>query len=224
MFRPEEPVGVAVSGGADSVFLLHALRELSPVQPLLVLHLNHQLRGAESDADAAFVADTASALGVPCEVSTANLGSIPDNLEQAGRRARLMFFRDVLARGEVKRVATGHTYDDQAETVLYRLLRGTGTQGLRGILPVTHEGIVRPLLDCRRSEIELWLRERGIRWREDSTNRDLLSPAIESGTRSCHCSRVNTIRGFETRWLGPRKSPLTRRRIGQPRSPQRLHR
>ncbi|HET8546407.1 MAG TPA: tRNA lysidine(34) synthetase TilS [Bryobacteraceae bacterium] len=171
MFRADDPVGVAVSGGADSVFLLHALRELAPTQPLFVLHLNHKLRGADADADAEFVREQAAALSLPYEVREAP-GGDRDNLEQAGRRARLAFFHDVLRRGVVARVATGHTSDDQAETVLYRLLRGAGTQGLRGILPVTREGLVRPLLNCRRSEIEAWLIARALRWREDSTNRD----------------------------------------------------
>jgi tRNA(Ile)-lysidine synthase len=172
MFGAAEPVGVAVSGGADSIFLLYALRELEPSRRLLVLHLNHRLRGAESDADAEFVQAQAEALGLPFEMRSVEVGAAAGNLEEMGRRARLAFFSEVIGRGGIRRIATGHTLDDQAETVLYRLIRGAGTQGLRGILPVTREGLVRPLLECRRTEIEAWLRERGLLWREDSTNRD----------------------------------------------------
>jgi tRNA(Ile)-lysidine synthase len=93
-------------------------------------------------------------------------------MEQAGREARLTFFNEMLGSG-IDRIATGHTQSDQAETVLFRFLRGSGTAGLAGILPVTSEGLIRPLLDCQRSEIEEFLNARSIAWREDYTNRDL---------------------------------------------------
>jgi tRNA(Ile)-lysidine synthase len=167
-------VGVAVSGGADSVCLLHVLRELAPRfdATLSVLHLNHQLRGAESDKDAEFVGRLASELGLPFHVRTVDVASIPGNMEQAGREARLAFFAGMLA-SDVDRIATGHTQSDQAETVLFRFLRGSGTAGLSGILPVTFEGLIRPLLDCQRPEIEEFLNARSIPWREDYTNADL---------------------------------------------------
>ncbi len=168
-------LGVAVSGGADSVCLLHVLLELAPVHgfDLTVLHLDHNLRGDESRADAGFVRTLAASLGIPAEIRSAALA--PGNLEQAGRDARLAFFRERIAAGAVDRVALGHTRRDQAETVLFRFLRGAGTAGLAGIRPVTAEGIVRPLLETGRDEIEAWLRARGIAWREDSTN---ASPAF----------------------------------------------
>jgi tRNA(Ile)-lysidine synthase len=172
MVKSGERVAVAVSGGADSVCLLHALARLAGRMgiSLHVLHLNHGLRGAESDEDMQFVRTLAAGLGLPCEVGRARLGGGPGNLEEEARRARLEFFSDARRRLELDRVATGHTADDQAETVLFRLLRGSGPGGLAGILPVTAEGLIRPLLEVRRRDIEAWLRGQGLSWREDSSN------------------------------------------------------
>jgi tRNA(Ile)-lysidine synthase len=171
MLEPGQNVGIAVSGGADSVCLLHVLLELAPRMGwrLTVLHLDHGLRGPESQADAEFVAGMAKSLGLRFLLQTGDLAG-GENLEQAGRRARLDFFRLVIDSGAVDRVAVGHTRSDQAETVLYRFLRGSGTAGLAGIRPVIAPGIVRPLLAVSRTEVEAWLRVRGISWREDSTN------------------------------------------------------
>jgi tRNA(Ile)-lysidine synthase len=162
-------LGVAVSGGADSVFLLRALRSLGLAA--VVLHVNHKLRGAESDADEAFVRELAGELGLPVVVSSEPLPE--GNTEQEARRVRYRFFQEQTAAGRCNRVATGHTLDDQAETVLYRFLRGAGTAGLSGIRPVTEAGIVRPLLELRREEIRQWLRDNGHPWREDSSNADM---------------------------------------------------
>jgi len=176
MFRPDQRVGVAVSGGADSVCLLHVLRELAPRWSLrlTVLHLDHQLRGDESRQDAGFVRDLAAALDLPFELQETDVAALcretGDNLEQAARAARLDFFKRLMQAGTIGRIATGHTRSDQAETVLFRFLRGSGTAGLAGIRPVTDDGIVRPLLEIDRPEIERFLRERGIAWRNDSTN------------------------------------------------------
>ncbi|MDP9170890.1 MAG: tRNA lysidine(34) synthetase TilS, partial [Acidobacteriota bacterium] len=160
--------GVAVSGGADSVFLLYALYE--PGLAAAVLHVNHQLRGGESDRDEAFVRDLAARLGVPIHVLNAPVPA--GNLEQEARRVRYAFFAECLAAGVCDVVATGHTLDDQAETVLARFLRGSGTAGLSGIQPVTDAGMVRPLLGMRRAEIRDWLTARGILWQEDCSNGD----------------------------------------------------
>ena len=172
MFRPGQRIGVAVSGGADSVCLLHVLRELAPRWELrlAVLHLDHGLRGEESRQDAEFVRAMAADLGLPFELRRAELAASPGNLEQAAREARLAFFRDAMAHGALDRVALGHTLSDQAETVLFRFLRGASTAGLAGIRPVTDEGLVRPLIELERCEIEEFLRQRNIAWREDSTN------------------------------------------------------
>ena len=162
-------IGVAVSGGADSVFLLTALHELNAV--CVVLHANHKLRDEESDADEAFVNALAASLNLPCYSAT--LPPADGNLEQEARRARYAFFAECIEKGICDSVATGHTLDDQAETVLYRFLRGSGTAGLSGIRPESQNGIFRPLLGLRRDEIRAWLSERGIAWREDSSNASL---------------------------------------------------
>jgi tRNA(Ile)-lysidine synthase len=175
MFDTGQKVGVAVSGGADSVCLLHVLRELAPLWDLhlRVLHLNHRLRGDESEQDAEFVRRLAAEFGLPFTGHDANLSAASENLEQSAREARLSLFRNAISSGDVSRVATGHTLSDQAETVLFRFLRGAGTAGLSAIRPVTADRIVRPLIEIDRTEIVQFLRDRGIPWREDSTNRSL---------------------------------------------------
>ncbi|MBI3680476.1 MAG: tRNA lysidine(34) synthetase TilS [Acidobacteria bacterium] len=173
MFAAGDRIAVAVSGGADSVCLLHVLLELRSRWnlELSVAHLDHQLR-AESAADAEFVRHLAAQHGLAFFLERADL-TLPGNLEQQAREARLRFFRRLVADGLAGKVATGHTKSDQAETVLFRFLRGAGTAGLAGILPVTADGLVRPLLAVTRAEAEAWLRERGIRWCDDPTNRSL---------------------------------------------------
>ena len=176
MFQPGFQVGVAVSGGADSVCLLHVLCEMRSRWNLAlrVLHVNHQLRGQESKQDEEFVADLAARLGLPFHVESVSVSALAgqDNLEQAARAVRRGFYRRLLEAGLVDRVAVGHTRNDQAETVLFRFLRGSGTAGLAGIRPVTADGVVRPLLNTTRAEIEDWLRDGGLAWREDSSNGD----------------------------------------------------
>ena len=177
MFSPGQRVGVAVSGGADSVCLLDALVELAPGLGvgLSVLHLDHGLRGEESREDARFVAALAARLGLPFHAGAVDVRALAatGNLEQAARAARYGFFRGFLESGQLDRIALGHTRSDQAETVLYRFLRGSGTAGLAGIRPVMAEGIVRPLIEIDRADVEAWLRARNIAWREDSTNASL---------------------------------------------------
>ena len=167
-------VGVAVSGGADSIFLLMVLHELAQDRdwPLTVLHLNHALRPNESDLDEALVRDAAGRLALPCLVERA-VDLRGPNLEEKARQARYAFFARAAARHSLDCVATAHTVDDQAETFLLRLLRGAAGTGLAGIAAVAPGGgIIRPLLEIDRREIEAWLREHRIAWREDSSNRD----------------------------------------------------
>ena len=175
MFAVGERVGVAVSGGADSVFLLHAMHELAPRWNLhlSVVHIDHGIRGQASKEDSRFVRDLAARFGLPFHLREAEVTSMLDNLEQAARQVRHDFYAGLIDSGGLDRIATGHTRSDQAETVLYRILRGSGFAGLSGILPVTNEGLVRPLLEIDRAEIESWLKEHQIPWREDATNRDL---------------------------------------------------
>lgn len=179
MFPPDCRVGVAVSGGADSVCLLHILRELAPRWNLhlSVVHVDHGIRGEASAADARFVRDLAGSFGFPFHLSTGDVPEIAkrtrDNLEQAAREFRKSFFSSLIRDGIVDRVATGHTRDDQAETVLFHFLRGSGTAGLAGIHWVTSDGLVRPLLNISRAEIEAYLFQTNPSWREDASNRDL---------------------------------------------------
>jgi tRNA(Ile)-lysidine synthase len=168
-------LAVAVSGGADSTCLLCVLLDLAAEYgvELSVAHFNHQLRGAESAEDEGAVAELAGRLHLPFYRAEGDVAAVKDNLEQAARLARRRFFADLMATGKVDCVALGHTRDDQAETVLFRFLRGAGLAGLAGIYPATTDGYIRPLIDVTRAEVEAFLRARGIAWREDSTNLDL---------------------------------------------------
>jgi tRNA(Ile)-lysidine synthase len=177
MMRAGDRVGVAVSGGADSVALLLLLLELRERLGIVlsVVHFNHKLRGKASDADETFVAKLAAKHGLEFHSASLDVAKKAKkeraNLEDAARRARYDYFRS-LAESEVcKRIVVAHTADDQAETVLAHLLRGTGLAGLGGIHPVAG-AVIRPLLNVRRSELRLFLRARKQTWREDATNRD----------------------------------------------------
>jgi tRNA(Ile)-lysidine synthase len=174
MLGPGDRVVAAVSGGPDSVCLLSVLCELTGRMGATVAgvaHMNHKLRGQASEEDERFVAALAARHGVPFYREEA-AGIAGGNMEQNARRERLRFFSRLIGEGKANSVATGHTRDDQAETVLFRLMRGSGLAGLAGILPVTREGLIRPLLDVGRAEVEEFLRARGIAWREDASNQD----------------------------------------------------
>jgi tRNA(Ile)-lysidine synthase len=182
LFRPGQRVAVAVSGGADSVALLRRLLEVRHELGIVcsITHVHHGIRGAEADADAAFVAALASTYDLPFHLhqtdAPAAAASLHETLEEAARNLRYAWFRQLLAAGEADAVATAHTLDDQAETVLHKLLRGAGTEGLSGIHPVVIAGpgnIVRPFLETDRASIEAWLLHLGQPWREDATNQDM---------------------------------------------------
>jgi tRNA(Ile)-lysidine synthase len=188
-----ERVGVAVSGGPDSVALLRAFADLAPSLGvvLVVLHLNHHLRGAESDADQDFVAALAEKHSLEAVLGSADIGADGGpSLEAAGRRARYAFFLHAAADHRLDCVATGHTRDDQAETILLRLLRGSGSSGLSGILrscdlsalaqapvPVgmqtsTPPRLIRPMLSISRRQVERYLLSLSQPFRLDPSNRD----------------------------------------------------
>jgi tRNA(Ile)-lysidine synthase len=178
LLRAGDRVGVAVSGGADSVallFLLWELRERLGIV-LRVVHFNHTLRGRASDADEKFVAKLAKRLAIPFLSGRADIQAKAKreraNLEDAARRGRYDFFSGLVRQEKLTLIATAHTADDQAETVLAHILRGTGLAGLAGIHRQA-EHIVRPLLDMRRTELREFLRARKQTWREDASNRDL---------------------------------------------------
>jgi tRNA(Ile)-lysidine synthase len=178
---------VAVSGGPDSVALLRALLDVRPPDmPLVIFHLNHRLRGDESDGDAAFVVQLHAELGkihdnlqLRCQAVDVALiaQAAGDNLEAAARNTRYDWLNSAAIAASCRFVATGHTADDQAETVLHRLLRGTGLTGLRGIAarrPLT-EGVevIRPLLHVSRAEVLAYLDELKQPYRLDSSNQNL---------------------------------------------------
>src|SRR5215469_18527081 len=137
----------AVSGGADSVCLVYILREIGANLGGLA-HFNHQLRGAASEEDERFVAELASRMELPFFRASAELSG---NIEQAARRARMEFFSGLIRDGAADRIALGHTRDDQAETVLFRILRGSGLAGLVGIHPVNGP-FIRPLFEVTREQ------------------------------------------------------------------------
>ncbi len=175
MLQAGDRVGVAVSGGPDSVALLHALRQLRSELGILlgVVHFNHRLRGAESDADQEFTRRLAGSLDLDFVLDSAEVSQAPGNLEQAGRLARYEFFRRLTAEMRFHKIAVGHTRTDQAETVLFRFLRGAATAGLAGIYPTMEGGIVRPLIEVERAEVIEFLQAGGFAWRQDSSNQNL---------------------------------------------------
>jgi len=177
-WRQAHPGGLllAVSGGPDSVALLRGLAALGEVQ---VAHLNHRLRGADSDADEAFVRQLCEALAIPCHTHAIDIArlAVGDNREAVARRERYAWL-GALAQGlQLPLVATAHTASDQAETVLHRLLRGTGLEGLRGIAATRPlaQGVtlVRPMLSLSRGEVLAYLAEIGQTARHDASNDDL---------------------------------------------------
>ena len=223
LFRAGDRVCCAVSGGADSVALLLALgAENAQKEPLgLVLsavHVHHGLRGTEADGDERFVRELCARLGVPLVVervdTAARQATEREGLEEAARELRYAVFRRLLTDGRADLVATAHTLDDQAETVVMKLLRGAWTEGLGGISPVLEMSepagmrigvvgdnasdaqakgrrVLRPLLGVRRAEIETFLRDAGQSWCEDRSNRDL------SLTRNrVRHELMPTLRGF----------------------------
>lgn len=206
LLRPGDRVGVAVSAGADSVALLRLILELRDELGLVlsVVHLNHKLRAEDSDADERFVRELAETHGLEIIAESRDVQAFSSqrklSLEAAAREIRYEFFRCLLL-SKLNRIATGHTLDDQAETVLLKMMRGAGTRGLSGIYPkkgsartaisyqlsaISNSGprpepaqqskdstIVRPLLGSRRSQLREYLAAIGQTWREDASNKDL---------------------------------------------------
>jgi tRNA(Ile)-lysidine synthase len=177
LLRAGERVAVAVSGGADSVALLLLLLDLRKQLGVVVsvAHFNHKLRDKDSDKDERFVAKLAAKCGLAFHLGQLDVGARAKrdkaNLEDTARRARYEFFEGLAGSGHLDEVAVAHTADDQAETVLAHILRGTGLAGLGGIHPeVGH--VVRPLLGVRRAELRAYLKSKKQTWREDATNRD----------------------------------------------------
>ncbi len=169
---------LAISGGRDSVALLHLLFTAGHRQ-IILCHLNHGLRGRESGQDAAFVRRLAKQYGLPCEVEKTDVAALANqeriSIETAGRNARYAFLRRMAIKHQASQLFLAHHADDQAETILAHLCRGAGMGGLRGMLEQssTQPVIVRPLLQVQRAAIDAYIREHGLVYREDSSNGSL---------------------------------------------------
>jgi tRNA(Ile)-lysidine synthase len=172
-----------ISGGADSVALLHLLHR-SGFRKVVVCHLNHRLRGRASAADARFVEKLAGRLGYSCESAETDVRTRMnlhgESMETAARHARHEFFSECAAKLRCRRILLAHHADDQAETVLWNLLRGShGLRGMRGEQEILIANkplkIIRPLLGLRRAELVQWLREQSLDWREDASNHEAVA-------------------------------------------------
>jgi tRNA(Ile)-lysidine synthase len=174
MLRAGDRVLIAVSGGPDSVALLGTMVALSAEYDieLCVAHLNHQLRGAESLRDQQCAEMAAQRLGFPCVIGTTNGLRGAANLEGRAREQRYAFLENTAQARKCTKIATGHTRDDQAETVLMRLLRGTGCDGLVGIHAVRDGHVIRPLIECSRQQVLGFLQAVGLPFCLDSSNED----------------------------------------------------
>ncbi len=177
MVSPGDVVLAAVSGGPDSVFLLHVLARLKnklKIKKIAVCNLDHGLRGKESRDDSLFVKKTAAKLGLEFIHKKIDLKSNDDlSTEELARRERYKFFRFAAEKAGANVIATGHTLDDQAETVLMRLIKGASLKGIVGIPPARDEGsfkVIRPLIEFEKREIVKYLDESGLSYRTDSTN------------------------------------------------------
>lgn len=177
---PAQPALLAISGGRDSVALLHLLLEAG-FTDLILCHLNHGLRGEESDGDAAFVQRLAKKHGLKCEIETQPVAALAKkqrlSVETAAREARHGFLLRMAEKHDTWVVFVAHHAEDQAETILANLCRGTALAGLAGMSAVQRLDsglhLVRPLLHVRRSEIDAWLKSKRLKFREDSSNTSL---------------------------------------------------
>jgi tRNA(Ile)-lysidine synthase len=186
--KPGDRICVAISGGADSVALLLAVHAANTAKRdalgvgLSAVHVQHGIRAGEADADQQFVEELCARLDIPLHVHSANIpervARTGETIEEAARNVRYDYFSSLISTGVADTVLTAHTLDDQAETVLMKLLRGAWTEGLSAIHPVVQipgarpGKILRPFLNTRRTEIEAYLNQVNQPWREDSTNTD----------------------------------------------------
>ena len=182
-FRPDGRYLIAVSGGRDSVVLVHWLTRLG-YKKLVICHLNHQLRGRSSDADARFVEKLAAKYGLDFEIGSTSVRALAAkkkmSIETAGRDARYNFFGQVAKRRGAQTVFLAHHADDLVETFLINLFRGSGTTGLRAMREVSNRQIgevdlviVRPFLGVWRAEIDAYVRKHRLKFREDASNKNL---------------------------------------------------
>ncbi len=224
LLKQDDRVVVGVSGGPDSMALLHLFVELNSRPDwnlqLHVAHLNHGLRGESGDQDAAFVQAFCDSHNLPCTIERRDIAELasedPGGLEEVGRRERYTFFERVCIRADAKVVAVGHHADDNAETILYRILRGTGLRGLAGIpksrliAPRSEIRLIRPMLRFSRQSMLNFLDDQGIAYREDETNtsnemmrnriRNTLLPKLEADVNPQARDALNRL-GEQASWL-----------------------
>jgi tRNA(Ile)-lysidine synthase len=178
-FKAGDRIGVAVSGGPDSILLLAFMKQLAREMGLtpVAVHFNHRLRGAEADADERFVCEQARRLGIDWMRGEGDVSKVARerhrNIEATARNLRYQFFFSLVNQGRVDKIVTAHTANDQAETVLLKLLRGAGTRGLGGIFPVLETKVVRPFLSVTRAEVEQEMKKLKLESRQDSSNENL---------------------------------------------------
>lgn len=176
MLEEGDTVIVGVSGGVDSVVLLHALMALRDEYDLslVVAHVDHGIRGEESRREGHFVGDLAQGMDLPFETAVADVPALARkkriSVQEAARDARYAFYEEVRKRNNGQKVATGQTADDQAETILMRVIRGAGLRGLKGIPPFRGEGFIRPLIEISREEVEKYADKEGLSFVTDSSN------------------------------------------------------
>ena len=206
MVEPGDRIVCGVSGGADSTAMLYALFSLQSLLQieLCAAHLNHMLRGEEAQRDQKFVQALCAKLGIPCICGSADVGRLSkqnrESVELAARNARYAFFEKTAAQWKAQKIATAHTADDNLETMLMHLTRGTALQGLSGIPPV-RGSYIRPLIDVTRGAVMDYLKKNALEYVEDSTNAERLY------TRN----RVRLDVVGELRRINPKASQAARR-------------
>ncbi len=178
MINKGDRILAAVSGGADSVCMLHILNTLKKSMgfDIYCAHLNHCLRGDAADNDEKFVVELCKKLDIPVFCKSVDVAALASEkkltTEEAGRLARYDFFRELSVKHKINKTATAHNKDDNAETVLMRIIRGTGTDGLKGIAYVRDDGVIRPILDISRADIEEYCHGNNLSFCTDATNAD----------------------------------------------------
>ena len=200
LFKYQSSVTVALSGGADSVCLLYALKELKAKYNLTIsaIHINHQLRGKESDRDEAFTVELCKREEIPLTVKRVDVNALAkqtgQSIELAARQARYKAFNDI----DGSLIATAHTADDNLETEIYNMVRGSGLKGVSGI-PPKRDNLIRPLIFCTRQEVEAYLSARGISYVTDSSNltddytRNFLRHNVVPNLKSINPSVADTV-------------------------------